>query len=105
MGVFQISVFPVCNPSTVTQTPSLPSPHHPPTNPQTHSLREQQDNILNFFFFFGLLRVAPSSYGASQARGIIRATAAARSEPCLCATYATAHGQHWIPNPLSEARD
>ena len=49
--------------------------------------------VFGFFFFFSFLlfRAAPAAYGGSQARGLIRATAAAlphnhsnaRSEPCL----------------------
>ena len=49
------------------------------------------------FFFFGLyFRVVPEAYGGSQAKGQIGALAAGvRHSP----------QQHWILNPLSEARD
>ena len=57
--------------------------------------------------FSGLFRVAPATYGGSQARGRIGATATglyhshsnAGSELCLWPT------QRWILNPLSKARD
>ena len=56
-----------------------------------------------FYFVFCLFRRAPVAFGGSQARPRIRAEAAglhhsnARSKPSLW--------QHWILNPLSEARD
>ena len=67
-------------------------------------------------FFFCLFRATPAAYGGSQARGLIGATASG-----LCQSHSNAraiatpdpshvcdqhHGswQHWILNPLSEAR-
>ena len=47
-----------------------------------------------FVLFFHLFRAAPAAYGASQARGQIRATGLHHSS-----------WQHWILNPLSKARD
>ena len=35
-----------------------------------------RENIQDYFFFFFLFRAAPSAYGCSQARDLIRATAA-----------------------------
>ena len=48
-------------------------------------------DTISFFFFFLLFGAPPAAYGGSQARGLIRATAASlhrshsntRSEPCL----------------------
>ena len=62
---------------------------------------------LAFFCFF---RAARAAYGSSQARG---RTGAGLHPPqpqqrriqASSATCTTAHGQHQIPNPLSEARD
>ena len=68
----------------------------------TISITQPMDQglIFNFLFFFFLVfsRAAPTAYGGSQARGLIRALAAglhhshsnAWSE--LCVTYITAHG-------------
>ena len=62
---------------------------------------------LLFLFFF---RATPAAYGNSQARGQIRAAAAyttATAKPDLSHTCDLYHRlwQHWILNPLSEARD
>ena len=52
---------------------------------------------------------APEAYGDSQARGLIGAVAAglrhshARSEPHFDLHHSS--WQHWILNPVSEARD
>ena len=72
---------------------------------------EVPSNRFNFFFVFCLFRVASVAYGCSQARGPIGTAAAglhhshgnAISEPRLCPMYSLR--QHWILNPLSEARD
>ena len=64
--------------------------------------------VVYFCFFWG----KPTAYGGFQARGLIGATAAslrhshsnARSKPCLWPTHHSSQ-QHWILNPLSEARD
>ena len=53
----------------------------------------------------------PVAYGSSQARGWIRATAlayttatATRDLSCVCDLQHSSR-KHWIPNPLSKARD
>lgn len=69
-----------------------------------------------FFFFclvfcFLFFRAAPTVYGSSQARGQIGGVAAslrqAMSMPDLSLVCKLHHSplQHWIPDPLSEARD
>ena len=52
------------------------------------------------------------AYGCSQARGLIGAVAARPApEPqhrqigAASVTYTTAHGNSWMPNALSKARD
>ena len=53
-----------------------------------YDLRKNSSDLKLYFFFF-LFRAIPMAYGGSQARGLIRATAAglhhsnSRSEPCL----------------------
>ena len=49
-----------------------------------------------FFFFFSFFQAALAAYGSSQARGLIRATAA-------CLHHSSQ--QRRIPNPLSKSRD
>ena len=70
-------------------------------------MRWSRTGMEDFFF-----RAPPATYGGSQARGPIGATAASlhhshsnvRSE--LSVTYTIAHGNHaMILNPMSEARD
>ena len=64
-----------------------------------------------FFFFFVFLGPHPGAYGGSQARGQIGAVAAslhhsqsyARSSHVFDLNYSS--WQHWILNPLSEAKD
>ena len=66
-------------------------------------------NMFIFFFFF--LRVTPTAFGSSQARGLIRVTFAslhhshsnATSEPCQRPTSQLTAKPH--PSPLSKARD
>ena len=64
-----------------------------------------------FFFFSFLFRAALSAYGGSQASGLIGATAASLHHSHSNATsshvFDLHHSsqQHWILNPLSEARD
>ena len=60
------------------------------------------------FIYFLLFRIAHEAYGSFQARGWIRATATSlyhSSQQCgikmVSVTYTTAHGEHWILNPLS----
>ena len=48
------------------------------------------------FFLFLLFRAAPAAYASSQAGGQVGATAAGLHHSSQ---------QHWIPSPLSEARD
>ena len=60
--------------------------------------------FLSSFFFFLLFRATPVTYGSSQARGQIGATAAGlhhnHSNPsCVCDLH------HQILNPLSKAKD
>ena len=47
-------------------------------------------------FLFLLFRATCTAYGSSQARGRIRA---------IVASLHHSSQQHWIPDPLSEARD
>ena len=64
-----------------------------------------------FFFSFFFFLAVPTTCGSSQARGQIGAVAAslhhsqsyARSSHVLDINYSS--WQHWILNPLSEARD
>ena len=64
-----------------------------------------------FVFLFFLFRAAPEAYGSSQAKGQIRAVAAAytaaTATPDLNHVCNLRHGsqQRWILNPLSKARD
>ena len=53
-------------------------------------------SFLFFFFFSWIFRAAPMAYGGSQARGLIGA---------IAADLYHSSQQHWILNPLSEARD
>ena len=65
-----------------------------------------------FFFFFCLFRAAPAAQGGSQATERVKAIATGlcqshsniKSKPCLRPTPQSSR-QHWILNPLSEARD
>ena len=50
--------------------------------PPTHTLSEVEPSWVFFFFSFCLLKITPSAYGGSQARGPIGAASA---------TYTTAH--------------
>ena len=73
----------------------------------------------SFFFFLLLFRAAPWHLGGSQARGGIGAAVGVESEwqlPAYTTVTATqdpnricnlhhSSQQHWILNPLSEARD
>ena len=54
--------------------------------------------ILSFF------RAAPKAYGDSQARGLIGAVAAGLHQSCICDLHHSSW-QHWILNPLREAKD
>ena len=65
----------------------------------------------NFIYLFCLFRATPVAYGKSQARGWIGATllaytrtTAMRDPSHICDLHHTSQ-QHWILNPLSEARD
>ena len=63
-------------------------------------------DILSFFlpfFFFLVFRATPAAYGGPQARGLIRATATS-DQSHVCKLHQSSQ-QHWILNPLSEARD
>ena len=77
-------------------------------------MRKWWSTFISYFFFFFVFcpfRVAPTPYGGSQARGLIRAVAAslhqshsnARSKLCLWPTPSSWQSQ--ILNPLSDARD
>ena len=59
--------------------------------------------------FNAVFRATPAAYGSSQARGQMGATAVSylRSELHLQPTpqLMASSPQHWIPNPLSRARD
>ena len=60
--------------------------------------------FLNFKKIFWLFRAAVAAHGSSEARGQIRATATAtRDLSCFGDLYHSSQ-QHWILNPLSEAR-
>ena len=66
---------------------------------------------LSIIFFLSLFRAAPVAYGGSQASGLIGAVAAsyaratAMPDPsCVCPLHHSSQ-QHWILNPLSEARN
>ena len=66
--------------------------------------------ILFFFFFiFCLYRATPAAYRGSQARGLIRAAAAAyaraTAKPDPSRDLHHSSRQHRILNPLHEARD
>ena len=58
-----------------------------------------------FFFFFWLFRAAPASYGSSQARGPIGATAAGLHQPQPRRIQVMSKGNAGSPDPLREARD
>ena len=64
-----------------------------------------------FIYLFLLFRAAPVAYVGSQARGLIRATAASlchsTATPDPSHIYELHHSscQHWILNPLNKARD
>ena len=61
--------------------------------------------IPTVFFFVLLFRAALEAYRSSRARSRIRATAtAAQDLSCVCDLLHSPK-QHWIPDPLSEARD
>ena len=68
-------------------------------------------SLHKFDFFFFLFRAIPAAYGSSQGRGRIGAVAArphhshsnAGSKP-VCDLHHNSW-QHWILNPLNEARD
>ena len=78
-----------------------------------HTMVLNLDSVFCFlgFFVFLIFRAAPTAYGTSQARGPIRATAAglttATATPDPSHVFDLHHSswQHWILNPLSEARD
>jgi len=85
-------------------------------NPKILEFNEEFDSkkslsLFIYLFVFCPFRAVPAAYGGSQARGWIRATAAAlrqshsnaRSEPHLWPTPQLM--AHWILNPLSKARD
>ena len=65
---------------------------------------------LGIFFFF-LFGAEPAAYESSQARVKLElqlltyTTATATLEPCHICTLCHISWQHWILNPLSEARD
>ena len=58
----------------------------------------------DFFSFFGIFRASPSAYGSSQARGQIRAVVASLGHSHICHQHHSSQ-QHWILNPLREARN
>ena len=58
-----------------------------------------------FFFFFWLFRAAPASYGSSQARGPIGATAAGLHQPQPRRIQVMSKGNAGSPDPLREAKD
>ena len=65
-------------------------------------------NFLLLFFFFGLFRATPATYGGSQARDCIGAEAAGLyyRTGAVSENYTRAHGHDGsILNPLSKARD
>ena len=75
-----------------------------------HSDRESYKEG-GLFPFFGLCRAASAAHGGSQAGGPIGAVAtglrqstAMRDPSCVCNLHHNSQ-QHWIPNPLSKARD
>ena len=78
----------------------------------THNTIRKYDQVIwGNFFSFHLFRAAPTAYGGSQTRGLIRATvpayarASATQDPsCICDLHHSPQ-QRWILNPLSEARD
>ena len=86
------------------------------TKLSTSHFWEKKNNILNisnvFLFCFVLLfRDALEAHGSSQARGQIGATPAGlchshsnTGSSCICDLHRSSW-QHWIPDPLSEARD
>ena len=65
-----------------------------------------------FFLFFCFFRATPTTYGGSQARGLIRATSASLHHSHSNAGSELHHlraipqpRQRWILNPLSETKD
>ena len=74
-----------------------------------------QFSFLFFFFFlsfvFCLSRATPAAYGGSQARGQLElqllayTTATGTADPSHVCDLHHISWQHWIRNPLSEARD
>ena len=70
-------------------------------------------NFLHFhfylFIYFCLLRATLAAYGSSQVNQTWSCWPTPQPQPwqiqAALATYATACGKRWIPNPLSEARD
>ena len=72
-------------------------------------LNSLQIILINLFIY--LFRAAPAAYGGSQARGPVGAiattytsTTATQDPSCVYDLYHSSR-QHWILNPLSEARD
>ena len=66
-------------------------------------------HIFPYSPFFFLFRATPTTYGGSQTRSQIGAVpyttaTATRDLSCICDPHHSSR-QHWIPNPLSEARD
>ena len=63
--------------------------------------------LIYIYIFFCLFRATSVAYGASQARGQIRAAVAshsnAKSRPHMWPNHSSQ--QHWILNPLSKDRD
>ena len=60
--------------------------------------------LFSLFFVFCPFRAAPTAYGGSQHRGLIRAIAAtAMSDPSHVCDLHHSSWQQWILNPLSEA--
>ena len=64
----------------------------------------------NLFFFLAFFRAAPMAYGSSQAKGQIGGVAAGlhyspitQDQSHVCNLHHNSK-QHWILNPLSEAR-
>ena len=61
--------------------------------------------IYLFFCLFAFSRAAPTAYGDSQARDLIRARATAMWDPSRICNLHHSSWQRQILNPLSEARD
>ena len=80
---------------------------------QENGEKTKKKTAIDFFIFiFCLFRASSAAYGCSQARDRIRAradsdiaTATVTPDPSRIYDLHHSSRQHWIPDPLSEAKD